>query len=72
MLNYYGSILRPRGWTDTCHVCGRWQKDGFLVRVPFKSVDSYSLEEERPYSIVFYEMLQEDLNPLASGPPGAS
>jgi hypothetical protein len=70
--DYYGSILKPRGWTDTCHVCGRWQKDGFVFRVQFQPVTTLSPEEHKPFSFVFYEVLQEDLNPSTSGSPGAT
>jgi hypothetical protein len=72
VLSYYGSILKPRSWTDTCRGCGIWKKDGFEMQVSFQTVTSYSPADEKPYSIVFDELLQEDLYPSASGSPGAS
>lgn len=73
VLDYYQSILQPRGWQDTCHVCGTWQKDGFLVKVVFHgSVTSGSPDDEKPYGFVFDELLQEDLGSSSPQSPGSS
>ena len=60
--SYYSSILIPRGWTDTCHLCGAWKKAGFTLELSFPYYGAWSPAPEQAYSLVFDEVLAEDLD----------